>query len=222
MNIAFYVSGRATRLKKIFSDKRFNRIKDHIKLVYTDNYCKDGLLEIKKNSQIDVDGVQYEDLNGKTKLKNQQLSKIILDKFNSNRIDYCFCFGDHILTSELLDYYQNRIINFHPSILPMFPGRKSIDKAVEKNNFLLGNTAHFIDEGIDTGPIIMQSVVHSSVFEKGNNYDTILDNQIDMFFQILDWILDDRIEFNNNKCVVKNSSFEKVVFYPKIESERQR
>ena len=222
MNIAFYVSGKGTRLKKIFRDNRFTTIKKHVKLVFTDNFLNDDLSEIKNNNQVEIKGIQYENIEGTIRFKNHYLSEILLEKFNNSKIDYCFCFGDHILTSELLDHYKYKIINFHPSLLPMFPGRRSIDKAVENNSFLMGNTAHFIDEGIDTGPIIMQNVIHSSIFEKNKDYDEILDIQIDMFYQIFDWLNEDRIQIKNNKCVIKNSSFEKAVFYPRIENGGKR
>jgi len=64
-----------------------------------------------------------------------------------------------LIGSTLLEPYRNRIINIHPSLLPAFPGRTSIADAYYANVTESGVTIHYIDEGIDTGPIIYQEVV---------------------------------------------------------------
>jgi phosphoribosylglycinamide formyltransferase 1 len=64
-----------------------------------------------------------------------------------------------LLTPYFTNKYQYRIINIHPSLLPSFPGLESQRKAYEYGVRVTGCTTHFIDEGIDTGPIIMQSPV---------------------------------------------------------------
>ena len=83
---------------------------------------------------------------------------------------------------KLLEAYRNKIINFHPSLLPSYPGLNAIDKAIEGNSLLLGNTAHFIDEKVDTGPIIMQSILPISLF---NHYEDVLSLQIPCYFRLL-------------------------------------
>ena len=105
---------------------------------------------------------------------------------------------------------KNRIINFHPSILPMYPGEKSIDQATKNDAFLLGNTAHFIDRGVDTGPIIMQSIIHSNNYQ---NYESVLDLQIPMIEQIYNWILENRIVISHNKVSIKNAVYSENVFF---------
>lgn len=99
--------------------------------------------------------------------KNLELSNNLLQVLREYEIDYCFSFGAHILKGKLLEEYENRIINFHPSLLPAYPGIKSIDRAIADKVNLLGNTVHFIDAGMDTGPIIMQSVIPSVAFYEG-------------------------------------------------------
>ncbi len=64
-----------------------------------------------------------------------------------------------LLSPSFVRQYRNRIINIHPSLLPSFPGMHSQEKALGYGVKITGCTAHFVDEGIDTGPIIMQSAV---------------------------------------------------------------
>ena len=109
--------------------------------------------------------------------------------------------------------YKNKLINFHPSILPHFPGINSIDRALAGKVNLLGNTAHFIDEGVDTGPIIMQSVIHKSKFV---DYNSILDLQLPMIDQIFKWLIEERINVNNDEVKIINSDI-KINFIPNLE-----
>lgn len=64
-----------------------------------------------------------------------------------------------ILPTEIIQAFPNKIINIHPSLLPAFPGLKSIEKAFEYGVQYTGCTVHFVDEGVDSGAIILQSVV---------------------------------------------------------------
>jgi phosphoribosylglycinamide formyltransferase-1 len=64
-----------------------------------------------------------------------------------------------ILSPEFFRAFPRRIINIHPALLPAFPGMHVQQKAVEYGVKFAGCTVHFADEGVDTGPIIIQSVV---------------------------------------------------------------
>jgi len=64
-----------------------------------------------------------------------------------------------ILTSSFLRAFENRIINIHPALLPAFPGTHVQQKAIDYGVKFSGCTVHFVDEGVDTGPIIIQAVV---------------------------------------------------------------
>jgi phosphoribosylglycinamide formyltransferase 1 len=61
-----------------------------------------------------------------------------------------------IVGSVLLQAYRGRIVNLHPSLLPAFPGKSAIADALSAGAKETGVTVHYIDEGIDTGPIIAQ------------------------------------------------------------------
>ena len=69
-----------------------------------------------------------------------------------------------IISLEFIKKYKNRIINIHPALLPAFPGLDSQKQALEYGAKYSGCTVHFVDTGMDTGPIIIQAVV--KVMEK--------------------------------------------------------
>lgn len=64
-----------------------------------------------------------------------------------------------ILSPEFIKKFKNRILNVHPSILPAFPGLDAQRQAIESGVSHSGCTVHFVDEGVDTGPIIVQEIV---------------------------------------------------------------
>ncbi len=97
-----------------------------------------------------------------------------LDEFS---IEYLLSFGGKILKKEFINSYPNKLINFHPAILPSFKGLLSINQALDAGVNFLGNTAHFIDEGIDTGKILIQTAMLAEEFE---DYEDVLEMQFPM------------------------------------------
>jgi phosphoribosylglycinamide formyltransferase-1 len=65
----------------------------------------------------------------------------------------------HLLTSEFLDRFPQRIVNVHPSLLPEFPGARAIDDALAAGVETTGVTVHYVDEGLDTGGVIRQEAI---------------------------------------------------------------
>ena len=75
-----------------------------------------------------------------------------------------------IISPQFVKKYKNRIINIHPAILPAFPGLNSQKQALEYGVKYSGCTVHFVDTGMDTGPIIIQSIVK---IKKGDTESTL-------------------------------------------------
>lgn len=86
--------------------------------------------------------------------------KAILETLTRYRIDFIVLAGYmRLLGPVLLQPYQGRIINLHPSLLPAFPGKDAIGQALEYGVRVSGITIHYVDEGMDTGPIIYQEAI---------------------------------------------------------------
>ena len=64
-----------------------------------------------------------------------------------------------LLEAEFLDAFPDRVINVHPGLLPAFPGLNAVEQAIEYGVKVFGVTVHFVDGGIDTGPVILQRAV---------------------------------------------------------------
>jgi phosphoribosylglycinamide formyltransferase-1 len=64
-----------------------------------------------------------------------------------------------LLSSGLVRRFAGRIVNVHPALLPSFPGLRPIERAIEHGVRVTGVTVHFVDEGVDTGPIVLQRAI---------------------------------------------------------------
>jgi len=110
-------------------------------------------------------GVQTEIVESKgfqgTRWEYDQKIIHILSKYDITPKNSLICLAGfmRILSPEFIKKYKNRILNIHPSILPAFPGLDAQRQAIESGVSHSGCTVHFVDEGVDTGPILVQKTV---------------------------------------------------------------
>ncbi|MDP9492585.1 MAG: phosphoribosylglycinamide formyltransferase, partial [Thermoproteota archaeon] len=94
----------------------------------------------------------------------------ILQEYDVNSENGLVCLAGYmrLLSPEFVRKYKMRIMNIHPSLLPSFPGLNSQKKALDYGVKVTGCTVHFVDEGLDSGPVIAQkhvTVLDSDTFE---------------------------------------------------------
>jgi phosphoribosylglycinamide formyltransferase 1 len=89
-----------------------------------------------------------------------QYEQAIVEALQSNEVEWVVLAGYMRLVGEvLLHAYANKIVNIHPSLLPSFPGKDAIGQAFEAGVKVTGVTVHYVDAGMDTGPIIAQAAI---------------------------------------------------------------
>ena len=94
-----------------------------------------------------------------------------IDLFREKNIEVVVLAGFmRILSPKFIEAYRNKILNIHPSLLPAFPGAHAHRDTINYGAKISGCTAHIVDDGIDSGPIIMQESV---VLEKGETEDSL-------------------------------------------------
>lgn len=217
IKVAFYVSNNATRLQRAIEVMigRHANLLNMIAFVFVDNVTNLELKRICKSTKILL---IEEDLSCVAKhQRGSKVSDAILCSLKAHNATYLICFGDKILSGDILAEYENRMINFHPSLLPAFKGMSAIDKALEARAFLLGNSAHIIDKDVDNGPVIMQSLLHVSEYK---SYDDVLDLQIAMLIQLMAWIKVNRLYFDElSGPYIKDASYAISRYIPNLEIE---
>ncbi|MFA5144634.1 MAG: phosphoribosylglycinamide formyltransferase [Candidatus Omnitrophota bacterium] len=154
MNIAIFASGRGTNFSAILRAARKGKIKAEIKLLVCDN-PKAGVLKKAKRAGVNTALIKKEDF----PLKENFEAKII-ERLEENKIDLIVLAGFmRILSPAFVSKYKNRILNIHPALLPSFKGAEAIKDAFDYGAKVTGVTAHFVDEEMDHGPIILQAPV---------------------------------------------------------------
>lgn len=93
------------------------------------------------------------------------------DWLEGRRVDVVVTAGFmQLLRPVFLDRFRNRILNVHPALLPAFPGRTPVEDALAHGVKVTGVTVHLLDEGVDTGPIVLQECVP---VEPGDTVETL-------------------------------------------------
>ena len=161
LNVVVLVSGGGTNLQAIMDAIDSGKITNaEIVRVISNNKIAYAL-ERAKNHGIDAVAVSPKDYETR-ELFNQAL----LDTINEVQPDLIVLAGFLVvIPKEMIAQYRNRIINIHPSLIPSFCGTgyyglKVHEAALERGVKVTGATVHFVDEGTDTGPIILQKAVY--------------------------------------------------------------
>ena len=86
--------------------------------------------------------------------------KAVISVLEERRVGLvCLAGYMRLLTSAFVDHFRGRLLNIHPSLLPAFPGLHPHRQTLEHGVRISGATVHFVDEGVDTGPIVLQAAV---------------------------------------------------------------
>ena len=151
MRVAIFASGSGTNLQAII-DAQIKTIE--IALVFS-NKSDAYAIERAKNHNLPVEVIDHKSFESREDFDSEIVR--ILEPYN---LDLVILAGYmRILSPELVRAYKGKIINIHPALLPSFPGINSARQALEYGVKYTGVTVHFVDEGVDTGPIILQSIV---------------------------------------------------------------
>ena len=157
---AVLVSGGGTNLQAIIDAKASGLIRNaEISLVISNNPSAYALTRAK-NAGIKASCISPSEFDSR-----EAFNKALTDALIEAEVDLVVLAGFLvIIPSEMVEKFRNRIINVHPSLIPSFCGTgcyglKVHEKALSRGVKITGATVHFVDEGTDTGPIILQKAV---------------------------------------------------------------
>jgi len=154
INIGVLVSGRGTNLQSIIDAIREGKIEGRISIVISDNRKAFALKRAEK-SNIETRYIDFKSFKNR-----EDYDKKIVEYLKEKNVDLVVLAGYmRILSPYFIKMYKNRIMNIHPALLPSFPGLHAQRQAVEYGVKVSGCTVHFVDEGVDSGPIILQKAV---------------------------------------------------------------
>jgi len=154
INIGVLVSGRGTNLQAIIEAIKEGKIEGKISIVISDNRDAFALKRAEQNN------IETRYINFKSFENREDYDKKIVEYLKEKDVDLVVLAGYmRILSPYFIKMYKNKIMNIHPALLPSFPGLHAQRQAIEYGVKISGCTVHFVDEGVDSGPIILQKEV---------------------------------------------------------------
>jgi len=156
MRVAILVSGRGSNMEAILKAKQEGKLPEAEIALIVSNKKDAPALGKASTFNVKTAFVDPKPFKGDREGYDTQ----ILNTLREENIDFIVLAGFmRIITPVLLNAFQNRIINIHPALLPCFPGLHAQKQALDYGVKVSGCTVHFVDAGVDTGPIIIQAVV---------------------------------------------------------------
>ena len=155
LRIAVLVSGRGSNLQAIIDNIEKGLLPAEIAVVISDQPEAYSLERARKHNipSVPLSAKGY-------KGKREEYDTLLVKELQKHQVELvCLAGFMRIITPALIKAFPSRILNIHPALLPAFPGLHVQKAALEHGVKFSGCTVHFVDEDMDTGPIIIQAVV---------------------------------------------------------------
>lgn len=198
-NIVILISGSGTNMESLITKSRGQDL-DVQFTVICDNPSAKGISRARK---LGVE-IMIADSLSQSPYMNSEDERIILDLLSDINPDFILLAGFmRIISAGIIEHYQNRIINIHPSLLPSFKGRDAQRQAFDYGVKVSGCTVHFIDSGVDTGPVIMQECVDISGLRTHEEVrERILRSEHTLYFKALKLLLSGNYTVKGRKVIM--------------------
>ena len=197
INIAVFISGRGTNLQSIIDAVTNDEIPVNIKAVISDNEDAYGLVRAQKAGieTFWVDPDKYD--------TDKQFEDEIISILQKRKVELVALAGFmRLLSPYFLNNFSGKTMNIHPSLLPSFRGLHAQKQALDYGVKISGCTVHFVDEGMDTGPIILQEAV--KVYDSDDEEslaDRILEKEHEIYPEAIRLYAEGKIKLEGRRVI---------------------
>lgn len=202
LRVAVLASGRGSNLQAIIDAIEGGRLDCRLAVVVSDRPDAKALERALKHGAeaVCVDPKGYAD--------REAFDRAVLEVLAEHRVDLvCLAGYMRILTAAFVRALPGQIMNIHPALLPAFPGLHAQRQALEHGVKVSGATVHFVDEGVDTGPIICQVAVP---VREGDTEETlaarILEQEHQLYPRAIRLFAQGRLSIVGQRVVVREES----------------
>src|SRR6202451_1339460 len=153
MRLGILISGRGSNFEAISSSIAKKKLDAEIAVVISNRANAPGL-EIARDRGIPMRIIPSAGMDRET------YDKLLIDELHTHEVDLvCLAGFMRLLSADFIRAFPGRVLNIHPSLLPAFTGLDAQRQALEHGVRITGCTVHFVDEYLDSGPIVIQSAV---------------------------------------------------------------
>ena len=200
LKLGVLISGNGSNLQSIIDHIEKGSLKAVIKIVISNNPDALGLKRAEKH-EIPCVVLKYGDFKSK-----EDFDSKLIQTLKDNGVDLVVLAGFmRIISPAFLKAFTHKIMNIHPALLPSFPGLHGQKQAIDYGVKFSGCTVHFVDEGVDTGPVIIQSAV--PVFDDDTEESLsarIIKEEHKIYPRAIQLFADGKIEIKGRKVYIKS------------------
>jgi phosphoribosylglycinamide formyltransferase-1 len=200
MKLAVFCSGRGSNLKALLMARDAGRLPGAEFQVVVSDSKEAGALSIARDHGVMAVVVPRSAFRGDKGGFERRLVEVL----GPYGVEFVVLAGfQRVLGPTFLDAFPDRVVNIHPALLPSFPGHKVWKAEVDHGVRLAGATVHFVDHGVDTGPIIIQGAVPALPGDGPEELaQRILAVEHRIFPQALAWIVSGRVRLEGRKVSI--------------------
>ena len=197
LNIAVLASGEGTNFQVLIDLYKNNKLDIDIKLLISN---KENAGCIKRAIKSKIPYFLFPENNYESK---EKFEAEIIKKLKESNIELIVMAGWMKIASEnFVNTFKNRIINIHPSLLPSFTGKNSIEDALKNNSLITGCSVHFVDGEVDNGKLIIQAAIS---IDKNDNLSSLTSKIHYVEHKILPFAVSEAGLIVRNKLRIKRS-----------------
>ncbi len=198
MNFAVLASGRGSNLQAIIKAVKAGKIKAHLKVVISD---KKDAYALEHARQADIPAVY---IDPKDFHDRESFDRAIVERLRAFQVDFVVFAGYmRLVSSYFIQQYPNKILNIHPSLLPAFKGMHAIKDAFDHGVKVTGPTVHFVIDGMDDGPIILQESVR---IDPGDTFESLKEKihqaEHRIYPQAIDLFVQGKLKIEGRKVIL--------------------
>lgn len=201
INLGVLVSGSGSNLQAIIDNIEKGLLDGVIQVIISNNADAYALVRAKKHNIASVI-INHSDFDNR-----EDFDRKMIDVLKSFSVELVVMAGFmRLLTPLFLNAFSMKIMNIHPAILPSFPGIHAQKRAADYGVRFSGCTVHFADEGVDSGPIIIQAIVPAYDDDTEDTLAArILKEEHRIYPQAIQFYAEGRIEVIGRKVIIRGS-----------------
>ena len=201
MRLGILISGRGSNFEAISNSIERRKLDAEIAIVISNRATAPGL-EIARQRGIPMRVIPSQGL------EREAYDQLVIEELRTHEVELvCLAGFMRLLSANFVQAFPNRVLNIHPSLLPAFPGLDATRQALDHGVKITGCTVHFVDESLDSGPIIIQAAV--PVFDQ----DTvealsarILTQEHLIYSKAIQYIVDRRVSIEGRRVKVREET----------------
>lgn len=198
--IVFLCSGKGSNFRAVVEHIRARNLDVEIAGLISDK-ADAGALELAKGFGVPTFIVPFEKYRQEKEKFHLEMEKLLVELAPHLIVTAGYM---RILPTAIINRFVNRMINIHPSLLPSFKGLKAIEQAIDYGVRYTGCTTHFVEEGMDSGAIILQSIVEILPNSTVSDLTARIHAEEHKILPLsVEYFLTDRIAVNGRKVIIR-------------------